>query len=103
MLSNVILLLCGLVMLLAALLVLHLTHRAEVSLRTIGALLVGAGGAWCVARGTQAAEVPALDLILPVGVALWIVGAMWRRRALPPDQIGGVLRAPWAGSAKDRR
>jgi hypothetical protein len=62
-------------------LVLHLTYRAEISLRTIGALLVGAVGAWCVARASQPVQVPALDLILPVGVALWIIGARWRRRA----------------------
>lgn len=94
---DLILILCGLVMLLAAMLVLHVSHAAELSMRSVSALLIGAGGAWCIARAFLGPPAALPDLLLPLGVAIWIAGALWRGLAWAAPAAGGVMRAPWAG------
>lgn len=111
MLSSLVLAACGLVLVLASKLVLQGRHRGDLSARAVSALLVGAAGAWCLARALAGPPVPWPDLLLPVGVALWIGGAMWRRRGAPMRRRSdwsefertlsappsAVHRQPWAG------
>ena len=72
---------CGLVLLLAGFAVLTLTPRAEVSTRTVAAMLVGAAGGWCIVRAMAAGAVPVMDLLLPLGVSVWVLRQAWHGRA----------------------
>lgn len=80
MINEIVLAAAGSTMLVAAFVALHLSRQREVSCRTVAAFLIGAGGAWCVARAAHGVAVSPLELMLPVGVALWAVSSGWKYR-----------------------
>lgn len=80
MINEIVLAAAGAVLLVASFVALHSFKQREISCRTVAAFLIGAGGAWCVARAAHGVPVSPLDLVLPVGVALWVVSAGWRYR-----------------------
>jgi len=92
--SSLILIACGVVLLIAGLLVLTNSHTAEVSARSVAALLFSAAGLWCVSRALTEPPPPWGDLALPLGVSIWVVRALWCRR-------GRLMRrtADWAAAA----
>lgn len=90
--SDVILVACGLVLFLTGVLVLTNSHTAEVSTRSVAALLFSLAGLWCMARVAMAPPVPLGDLALPIGVSIWLLGALWRRRGHPMRRV-----SDWSG------
>ena len=84
MLNDIVLALCGLVLIVAAMAVLHVSHAAEISVRSASALLIGGAGCYYVGRLFMPHDHAELvDLILPLGAVLWIGQAAWRRRGQP--------------------
>lgn len=80
---NVLLVASGALMLLAAQAVLQKSRRAEMSLRALAALAVGAGGLTCVAQGIGLVPPPWSHVLLPLGVALWVLHAARRHQGQP--------------------
>lgn len=81
--GNAIMVIAGLVIVLAAMVVLHSSDAVEISPRTIGAMLVGFSGAWCITKGLTLPPPHSADLLLPCGIAVWVIGSIWRRRNKP--------------------
>ena len=98
-LALVLMALCGAVMLLAAMLVLHACRAFEISLRSLAAILVGMAGAWYVAQAVMVDPVPLRELLLPVAVVLYIA-ALWRKGSRG-DGRGAVHTVPWTGYPKE--
>lgn len=75
---------CGLVLLLAGFAVLTAVPPGELSARSIAAFIIGLAGALLVVRLAGPRE-PATwhDVLLPLGVAVWICRAAWLRRGQP--------------------
>lgn len=88
--------LCGAVMLLAALLVLHACRAFEISLRSVAAILVGLAGAWYVAQAMMVDPVSLRELLLPVAIVLYIA-ALWRKGSRDSGSPGAMHLSPWAG------
>lgn len=86
--SDAIFLICGVVMVGASLAVLHISRAGELSLRSIAGMLVGAAGAWYVVRALMGPGPTPGELLLPLGVAIWIAGIAWRRRGHPMRRKG---------------
>lgn len=77
---------CGLALVISAIVVLKASRRLELTLRTAAACLVGAGGAVLVGDALSAGPLPAwCGTVLPVGVTLWIAHSFKRR-------AGGQMR-----------
>ena len=96
--SDLVLIVCGVVMLLAGLAVLHVAAPGELSWRALSALCIGASGAWALARALSDVPVQLQDLLLPVGVSVWLAGAMWGSRSRPMRRT-----SDWAGPECRRR
>ena len=74
----------GLTILMASLLVLADSQRAELSLRTAAAVLIGGGGAVYVGDALSSVPVPGWSLVLlPPGVTMWIAHAASNRTGEP--------------------
>ena len=75
---------CGLVLLLAGFAVLTAAPPGELSARSAAAFVIGLSGALLVVRLAEIRE-PATwrDVLLPLGVAVWICRAAWLRRGQP--------------------
>jgi len=81
-------LLSGIVILLAALMVLKVSGKGELSLRAIAAMLVGIGGAVMIGDALTVTPVPQwCTALLPLGVALWIVHAARRHKGVPMRRV----------------
>lgn len=76
---------CGLTLIAAGFAVLHSAHAWEISMRTLAALMIGAAGAWYIARGLYGWQLPddGPEGWLLLGVTLWIWEARYRRRGQP--------------------
>lgn len=76
---------CGLTLFATAFVVLYSAHSLEISIRTIAALMIGAAGAWYIARALNGWQLrdegPEGWLLL--GVTLWIWEARYQRRGQP--------------------
>lgn len=111
-------LLCGLILVAAALMVLHTSHSLEISPRAAAALMVGAAGAWIIVRALHGEHVLQGDpeSLLLIGAACWVMAARRRRRDHPLRRASDLLevddivartpppeRHPWAGGDGQRR
>jgi hypothetical protein len=86
-------LLGGMVIVLAALYLLHACERGELSLRSISAALIGAGGAVRIGEALSVHRMPEWAIVLlPTGVALWIV-YVWREHRRAQRQAHPMRRA----------
>lgn len=75
---------CGLVMLLGAMAALLISNKLEVSVRTLAAFLIGAGGAYCISLALKRPEdFSTFQLLLPMGVTIWLLGLAWDHRRHP--------------------
>ena len=109
---------CGVILVAAALLVLHTSHALEVSPRAAAALMVGAAGAWIVVRALHGERVlqDGPEALLLIGAACWVLAALPRRQHHPLRRASDILeveeivarmpppeRRPWAGGDGQRR
>lgn len=75
---------CGLVMLLGAIAALLISDKLEVSVRTLAAFLIGAGGAYCLSLALKRPDdLSTFQLLLPMGVTVWLLGLAWEHRSNP--------------------
>lgn len=106
-------LVCGLTLIAIALMVLASSHAREFSVRVVSAVLIGAGGAWFVARALHAEPIFSdPGGLLLVGVSAWIWDARRRRHGAPmrrasdlrlADPPPTVDRSPWLPSRRSDR
>lgn len=79
---DMVLLTCGLVMLLASQAVLTASARAELSMRALSAICVGGGGIVTIRHALGPAPVEWFEVVLPLGVTLWVLHAAWLHRGV---------------------
>lgn len=77
---DMVMMLSGLVILLAATALLAASARREVSLRSAAALCIGGGAIWTMVQALQPYPRQPADVLLPLGVALWVLYAAWAHR-----------------------
>jgi hypothetical protein len=93
----------GLVIVIASVIVLTLSRRAEVSVRSLAMALVGAGGALLFADAFPGDQVPNWlhAVTLPPGVALWCLYALLQHRGCKAQCVQDLHAL--IGSEKDKR
>lgn len=80
--------LCALVLLLAAMRMLEVSHGLELSARTVMSLLIGIGAVWSIARAVQPDHLDPSHVLLLAGNAVWVAHAVYRHWQSPPYHAG---------------